>query len=67
MAKAKDTAAAAAALPDVPEGMIRLCNPDATGCSYGGAAYDADESGNVVVPAEAASALLPHGFTVAEA
>lgn len=46
-------------------GMVRLHHEDAAGCSYGGREYSGDEKGDVLVPAEAASDLLAHGFVPA--
>ena len=46
----------------VERGMIRLHRCEAAGCSYGGRHNPNDANGDVVVPAGAAMALLPHGF-----
>jgi hypothetical protein len=43
-------------------GMVKLHHSDAGGCSLRGRSYPVDESGNVLVPAEAAYELLAHGF-----
>jgi hypothetical protein len=43
-------------------GMLNLHHEDAAGCSYGGRQYLGDANGDVIVPAEAASELLAHGF-----
>ena len=43
-------------------GVIKLHNDDARGCSYAGCRYLADPNGDVLVPAEAVSELLAHGF-----
>ena len=43
-------------------GMVRLHHDAARGCSYGGREYPGDENGDVLVPAEAVSDLLAHGF-----
>jgi hypothetical protein len=46
----------------VSSGALRLHHDDATGCSYAGLQYLSDFSGDVTVPAEAASELASHGF-----
>jgi hypothetical protein len=46
----------------VSAGMLRLHHDGAAGCCYGGRRYPGDENGDVLVPAEAASELLAHGF-----
>ena len=43
-------------------GPLKLHHHDAAGCSYAGRQYLGDASGNVLVPAEAASQLVAHGF-----
>ena len=43
--------------------MKLLAPQDASGCSFDGKEYEVDEKGFVEVPAEAAAALAPHGFT----
>jgi hypothetical protein len=43
-------------------GTLKLRHEDATGCSYAGLQYFADVNGDVLVPAEATSELLAHGF-----
>lgn len=43
-------------------GMVRLHHAAANGCSYGGRRYQSEENGDVLVPAEAATELLAHGF-----
>ena len=46
----------------VSAGMLKLRHDGAAGCCYGGRRYPGDENGDVLVPAEAASELLAHGF-----
>ena len=46
----------------VSAGVLKLHNDDAAGCCYRGRRYRGDENGDVLVPAEAASELLAHGF-----
>ena len=46
----------------VSAGMLKLHHDDAAGCCYGGRRYPGDENGDVLVPAEAASDLVAHGF-----
>ncbi len=46
----------------VSAGILKLHHDGATGCCYGGRRYHSDENGDVLVPAEAASDLLAHGF-----
>jgi len=46
----------------VSSGALRLHHDDATGCSYAGLQYQSDLSGDVTVPAKAASELASHGF-----
>ena len=46
----------------VSAGTLKLHHEDATACSYAGQRYLADVNGDVVVPAEAASELMAHGF-----
>ena len=55
-------AASAAAAQKSPAATVKLHHGDATGCSYGGCEYPADELGDVLVPAEAVRDLLAHGF-----
>jgi hypothetical protein len=43
-------------------GTLKLHHDDAAGCSYRGHQYLGDANGDVLVPAEAASELLAHGF-----
>ncbi len=43
-------------------GALTLHHDDAVGCSYAGCQYLGDSNGDVLVPAEAASELLAHGF-----
>jgi hypothetical protein len=43
-------------------GVLTLHHDDAAGCSYGGRQFLGDSNGDVLVPAEAASELLAHGF-----
>jgi hypothetical protein len=43
-------------------GTLKLHHNDAAGCSYHGRQYFGDANGDVLVPAEAASELLAHGF-----
>jgi hypothetical protein len=55
------------AVPDTPDdavsaGILKLHHHAAAGCCYGGRRYPGDENGDVLVPAEAASELLAHGF-----
>jgi hypothetical protein len=47
---------------EISSGVLSLYHDDAAGCSYAGRQYRRDAKGNVVVPAEAASELLGHGF-----
>jgi len=46
----------------VSVGVSTLHHDDAAGCSYAGCRFLGDSNGNVLVPAEAASELLAHGF-----
>jgi hypothetical protein len=46
----------------VSAGILKLHHDDAAGCCYGGRRYLSDENGDVLIPAEAASELLAHGF-----
>ena len=46
----------------VSAGMLKLHHDGAAGCCCGGRQYPGDENGDVLVPAEAASELLAHGF-----
>jgi hypothetical protein len=46
----------------VSAGVLTLHHDDAAGCSYAGRQFLGDSNGNVLVPAEAASELLAHGF-----
>ena len=46
----------------VSAGMLKLHHDGAAGCCYGGRRYPGDENGDVLVPAEAASDLMAHGF-----
>jgi hypothetical protein len=50
------------AQPGRDAGMVKLHHDDAAGCNYDGCEYFSDENGDVVVPVEAASELLAHGF-----
>ncbi len=43
-------------------GVLTLHHDDAAGCSYAGRRYLGDSNGAVLVPAEAVSELLAHGF-----
>ena len=43
-------------------GVIKLHHDDAAGCSYAGCRYLVDVNGDVLVPVEAVSELLAHGF-----
>jgi len=43
-------------------GMLRLHHENAAGCSCLGQRYIGDKNGDVLVPAEAASELIGHGF-----
>ena len=43
-------------------GVLTLHHDDAAGCSYAGRQYLGDSNGDVLVPAEAVSELLGHGF-----
>jgi hypothetical protein len=43
-------------------GVLTLHHDDAAGCSYGGRQFLGHSNGDVLVPAEAASELLAHGF-----
>ncbi len=43
-------------------GVLTLHHDDAGGCSYAGRQYLGDSNGDVLVPAEAVSELLAHGF-----
>ena len=43
-------------------GPLKLHHDDASGCSYAGRQYLGDANGDVLVPAEASSELLAHGF-----
>ncbi len=45
-----------------PSPLVRLHHDDAGGCSYAGRQYPSDETGDVLVPPEAAAALAAHGF-----
>jgi hypothetical protein len=46
----------------ISAGALTLHHDDAAGCSYAGRQYLGDSNGDVLVPAEAASELLAHGF-----
>jgi hypothetical protein len=46
----------------VSAGALTLHHEDAAGCSYAGRRYLGDSNGDVLVPAEAVSELLAHGF-----
>ena len=46
----------------ISAGVLTLHHDDAAGCSYGGRQFFGDSNGDVLVPAEAASELLAHGF-----
>jgi hypothetical protein len=46
----------------ISAGALMLHHDDAAGCSYAGRQYLGDSNGDVLVPAEAVSELLPHGF-----
>src|SRR5580704_9674270 len=46
----------------ISAGALALHHDDAAGCSYAGRQYLGDSNGDVLVPAEAASELLAHGF-----
>jgi len=46
----------------MPAGALKLHHDDAGGCSYAGCRYLPNSSGDVLVPAEAVSELLAHGF-----
>ena len=43
-------------------GVLTLHHDDAAGCSYAGGQFFSASSGDLLVPAEAASELLSHGF-----
>jgi hypothetical protein len=64
-AVAKTTAARVAGIQASdtdPNSLVRLHHQFAGGCSYGGRAYQSDDHGDVLVPAEAVAELLGHGF-----
>lgn len=46
----------------ISAGAVKLHHDDAAGCSYAGRQYLRDAQGDVLVPAEATSELLAHGF-----
>lgn len=46
----------------ISAGGVRLHHAEAVGCCFHGRSYQADENGDVVVPAEAAAELMAHGF-----
>jgi hypothetical protein len=46
----------------ISAGALALHHDDAAGCSYAGRQYLRDSNGDVLVPAEAVSELLAHGF-----
>jgi len=46
----------------ISSGLVNLHHDSAAGCSYAGRQYLGEANGNVIVPAEAASQLLAHGF-----
>ena len=46
----------------ISAGALTLHHDDAAGCSYAGRQYLGDSNGDVLVPAEAVSELLAHGF-----
>ena len=46
----------------ISAGVLTLHHDDAAGCSYAGRQYLGDSNGDVLVPAEAVSELLAHGF-----
>jgi hypothetical protein len=50
------------AVNTISAGVLKLHHDDAAGCSYAGRQYWGDANGDVLVPAEAASELLAHGF-----
>jgi hypothetical protein len=43
-------------------GALTVHHDDAAGCSYAGRQYLGDTNGDVIVPSEAVSELLAHGF-----
>jgi hypothetical protein len=43
-------------------GLVRLHHDDASACSWDGAEYQIDATGDVVVPRAAVAALRAHGF-----
>lgn len=47
--------------------MAKLTHPNATGCSWGGVAFEQAEDGTIEVPDEAIADLAAHGFTLAPA
>lgn len=49
----------------VHDGLVALRNPGATGVSFDGVPYFADDNGVVRVPGAAIMELLSHGFEVA--
>jgi hypothetical protein len=46
----------------ISAGSLKMHHDDAAGCCYAGRQYLGDANGDVLVPAEAASELLAHGF-----
>lgn len=46
----------------VPDGLVRVQGVPGSGCSIGGASYEADDEGFVDVPAYAVADLAAHGF-----
>jgi len=46
--------------------LVMMHHPNAGACSYGGCEYRVDENGNILVPADAVSDLVCHGFAPIE-
>lgn len=51
----------------VPDGKVRVSHGYATGCSWGGEAFEPQKDGTFLVPVAAVADLASHGFTIVEA
>ena len=49
-----------------PVGVVPMRHPEGVGCSFGGRQYEPGAEGIVLVPIEAVSHLLGHGFVPVE-
>lgn len=63
---AASASAAAEVAPDVPKGVAVVKHPDdpKAGASFRGSSYEPDEKGFLVVPLDAVSELVSHGFVM---